>query len=353
MAGKKCVGRAALAAFSSDCQFLRIGTQLFRLDDEGNYLPVLMLNPGQNQYPAYIEEFDVRGQVTVVATRRHITLKDLRQTGVNDESILTFGSDFNAMEDANDPLDDDDWEDNSVDGPEPSESYTSDSEQGNESWSEAETDYSVDPDFADDLITSWARPVDDFDGETSDSGPEEDEKEDNDDSDVSINEPDLPWEAVVGYDHFYEEDGERGIGEDDGGAMYLAYAYGSMNSATNLASRSSIVVYLIDPITDSLTTAYCFTRRLPVTLYSSPPAIHPSKPLVVWPIGRGVILFADFNLSTHYIRKLRPSTRHSMCFTTSVSEDLQICSCAHIHSMSLLTLWILLTHSFIRGATQT
>lgn len=55
-------------------------------------------------------------------------------------------------------------------------------------------------------------------------------------------------------------------------------------------------------------------QKLPVMLYSSPPALHPSKSLVAWPLGGGDILFADYMANTFFIRGAVPNTQDSKCF---------------------------------------
>ncbi|EQB48610.1 hypothetical protein CGLO_12147 [Colletotrichum gloeosporioides Cg-14] len=54
-----------------------------------------------------------------------------------------------------------------------------------------------------------------------------------------------------------------------------------------------------------------YDHNLPPTsmLYHSPPALHPQKPLMVWPLGGGEVLFADFEAKTYFIRAIMPSTR--------------------------------------------
>lgn len=52
-------------------------------------------------------------------------------------------------------------------------------------------------------------------------------------------------------------------------------------------------------------------QNLPVMLYSSPPAIHPTKSLVAWPLGGGDILFADYLANTFFIRGAVPNTQDS------------------------------------------
>lgn len=57
-----------LAAFSTDCRYLRIGPQIFEETIDGTYEPY-MTNLIDEQYPKYIEEFACRGLYLVVAAR--------------------------------------------------------------------------------------------------------------------------------------------------------------------------------------------------------------------------------------------------------------------------------------------
>ncbi|KAI8262677.1 hypothetical protein K4K58_000478 [Colletotrichum sp. SAR11_239] len=56
-----------------------------------------------------------------------------------------------------------------------------------------------------------------------------------------------------------------------------------------------------------------YDHDTPVTcmLYHSPPVLHPKKALVVWPLGGGEVLFADFEEKTYFIRAIMPTTRDS------------------------------------------
>lgn len=66
-----------------------------------------------------------------------------------------------------------------------------------------------------------------------------------------------------------------------------------------------------------------FQQDLPVMLYSSPPALHPSKSLVAWPLGGGDILFADYMANTYFIRGAVPNTQDSECcpLTTPATDS--------------------------------
>ena len=47
-----------------------------------------------------------------------------------------------------------------------------------------------------------------------------------------------------------------------------------------------------------------FSQRTDRQLFSSPPKFHPSKPLLVWPLGAGEVLFANYQDNTYFTRVL-------------------------------------------------
>jgi hypothetical protein len=61
-----------------------------------------------------------------------------------------------------------------------------------------------------------------------------------------------------------------------------------------------------------------FKRPLRVMLYDSPPIIHPFKPLIVWPLSGGEVLFADSIGQSWFTRKLRAS--NSFCKFNTVHK---------------------------------
>ncbi|KAK2012798.1 hypothetical protein LZ32DRAFT_677075 [Colletotrichum eremochloae] len=79
---------------------------------------------------------------------------------------------------------------------------------------------------------------------------------------------------------------------------------------------ASAVVYSIT--SGQATRLFHYEHNLPATsmLYHSPPALHPQEPLLVWPLGGGEVLFADFEAKTYFIRAIMPTTseiRFSPC----------------------------------------
>ncbi|KAL8709240.1 MAG: hypothetical protein Q9220_005983 [cf. Caloplaca sp. 1 TL-2023] len=79
-------------------------------------------------------------------------------------------------------------------------------------------------------------------------------------------------------------------------------------SASRL-QRGSICVYHLEE--SQATPMFRFSIDLSHVLFESPPVLHPSASLLVWPLHQGEILFADFLHKTYFTRTLRPSKPHS------------------------------------------
>ncbi len=54
-----------------------------------------------------------------------------------------------------------------------------------------------------------------------------------------------------------------------------------------------------------------YDHDVPAMLYHSPPVLHPHKTLLVWPLGGGEVLFADYEQKTYFARATMPTTRDS------------------------------------------
>lgn len=357
-AQQKRIGRALLAVFSSDCQYLRIGTQLFVLKDDTVYQPLFEDHDAStsNQYPTYVEEFVIRGSYAVLATRRRVKQEDIKKSGITDETVTGFGVDFNSLEEAN-LLEDDNSsvssiETQSLDSSGSSESESDSENDAYESWSEGETDLDGE-DFEEDKITPWAGTVEDLYESDSSSELESSEDSDADKKDVAADAEDdtsdddirLDPDDVIGYGRWYDEE----AGEEEEEEAYAYYAYGPpLPQKTAPDLRASISVFLTGSSPSQSRRIFHFSQELPITLYNSPPAIHPFKSLVVWPIGRGDVLFADFLCQSYFIRKLRLSTPYSKHY--SPMSLLYFCLTSfrrtHISPVQVFRLWPLLFHRF-------
>ncbi|KAI8207348.1 hypothetical protein KHU50_010634 [Colletotrichum sp. SAR 10_65] len=77
--------------------------------------------------------------------------------------------------------------------------------------------------------------------------------------------------------------------------------------------RITATIAVYDMASGDAVRLFHYDHDTPVTcmLYHSPPVLHPKKALVVWPLGGGEVLFADFEEKTYFIRAIMPTTRDS------------------------------------------
>ena len=71
------------------------------------------------------------------------------------------------------------------------------------------------------------------------------------------------------------------------------------------AHRISVRIY--DTMNKQQKPVFHFSQYVDRNLFSSPPVFHPSKPLLVWPLGAGEVLFANYMGTTYFTRLLCPS----------------------------------------------
>ena len=320
-------GRANPIAFSTDCHLLRIGSQIYSRDGEGKYTRVLGHSTGIQHYPPYIEDIASRGQFTVLSSRRGVTAEDAYKTGINDTRVEDFGAAFISMEQRSFKTKRFKWEadsdsDRGSDGSLPSDSSVDSADLAYETWSEGSTDFS-DEDLEDDGINQWTGRVASFGTTSSNSSfsslishasnekPVNEKPDPYTDSDTDS---DIPKAALFGYGKYQRDDSS-----DSEMAMILedywdnAYTYSRKKSNGLSAS-----VTVIDTASSVPKEVFHFTRKLSFMLYESPPVIHPSTSLLVWPLSNGDVLFADFLAKSFFIRKLRPSTAHSECHVSQI-----------------------------------
>ena len=74
---------------------------------------------------------------------------------------------------------------------------------------------------------------------------------------------------------------------------------------TDRAHRISVRIF--DTVNQQQKPIFHFSQYVERGLFSSPPVFHPSKPLMVWPLGAGEVLFANYQNNTYFTRLLCPS----------------------------------------------
>lgn len=72
-----------------------------------------------------------------------------------------------------------------------------------------------------------------------------------------------------------------------------------------------VSIQIIDTTMQDKTPIFHFSQRVSGGIYHSPPTFHPTAALLVWPLGDGKILFANYLNNTYFTRELCCSTYHS------------------------------------------
>ncbi|KAJ7349860.1 hypothetical protein DFH08DRAFT_742347 [Mycena albidolilacea] len=305
---KERIGRAHPIAFSPSLDFLRIGTQLFARNDGGDYIGIPGLNAACEYHPACVEEFAIRGNFIALASRHPAGLVKTYSSGLPDENIDYIGPDLLRIEGESrlSFMHSRSQSSDSVD------SSSTDSEDGGyETWSEGTTEFSED--VEDDIITPWAGPVSDMDDRETDSGSEADSADSSDQSSSESDSDDshVDPSTVVGYGRWHDDNNDHIWGDSDDDSDNGGF-YGPPPPRRNRTQEPIANISIFDSSSrDPPNRVFHFTKPLPFPLRDSPPAIHPSKSLVVWPLSAGDVLFADFIAKTYFVRKLRPSTSHT------------------------------------------
>ncbi|KAJ6601324.1 hypothetical protein DFH09DRAFT_560440 [Mycena vulgaris] len=319
------VGRAWPAAFSQENNFLRIGAQLFSRDSSDDYVAMPGFNGLHASHPSCVEEFASRGHFTAFATRRLVAAVETYDTGLTDDILDAFGANFLKMETTSAPKRRNDaGADSDSESSHYSDSSSEPDDAGYETWSQCSTEH-LDG-FGDDIITPWAGPASDMDGDT-DSDPDlgfsgsESSKDDGlsndgrqtDEDQGSGSDSDVEPSAVIGYGVWHDDDNDNAWyhsdSEDGGyGALPALATLQNWNPRPHPGLEASITIFDSSSQTAVPMKVFHFARPLPFLLYDSPPAIHPSKSLLVWPLSAGDVLFVDFLRKAYFIRKLRPST---------------------------------------------
>ncbi|KAG6849405.1 hypothetical protein H0H93_008711 [Arthromyces matolae] len=125
------------------------------------------------------------------------------------------------------------------------------------------------------------------------------------DSEYEINRRDLSRWQIRPY-------GEEELSSDEEFAYYGRYAAQQRRKSSRKGTpyRALMRVYNAES-TQAPLEIFSFSTGLQLPLNDSPPVIHPTHSLIVWPLSGGKLLFADFEASTYFVRKLKASTSPS------------------------------------------
>lgn len=312
--------------FGDDLGFLRLGSQIFSRNEEGFYKLALGAKSTNDVIPWYFEEFATRGQYIVLTSRRKPSA-----------SVIPPDKNDKIIVDTDVPAEDADSEESDLPstpsvvskatsvkssiGKESSRHSTADSgDDNNKSITSSDEDSethdiesisssdSLDPDSDDE---DWSEGSTDL--EKLGFPPPEEEQH----SDVSEtpSSSDTEPESAESTDSDHPQPRANFIRLDDSDSGdEVNFGDGSDGLAFRRRLKSGTPKGSITVFDSSLCPpklVFQYSHPLPITLYDSSPVIHPTKPLVVWPLCGGDILFADFMLKSHFIRKSRATSRHS------------------------------------------
>ena len=336
---------------TTDLSYIRIGSQIFSKNNQGEYLVVGPVSKFLKESGVCFEELAGRDSYLVLSARRKPPAKNVsrgRTDKRNSQLLISnekgssglalgdehsgcqicsrepsrskIGSETSPATGASDMESSDELE---------SQSSSDDTEEWNsaeESWSEGSTE------VTEDERVPW-NALESSDCSDSETHSESDTESIASDSETSSNAPvnsfgqlkqesdseggdfDFDCESSDGSDRTsssYSDDGDLSDDLDfdtDEDVPRNLHFRSSKRKANDAGPKGSLVVYQLgieDP-----KQIFHFSQPLPTMLYDSPPVIHPTKPLVVWPLCRGEMLFADIENKTYFVRKARPSAKNS------------------------------------------
>ncbi|KAE8447852.1 hypothetical protein EG329_010081 [Mollisiaceae sp. DMI_Dod_QoI] len=319
--------------FSPELSFLRLGSQIFFKNNDGVYVPKpgLGLTKTNCAIPWYFEDFSSRGQHVALVSRQKPPKAlrnsssafgkekpedekkepDLTEDEKADESDFSSVFPSRSITDekaANTDLDStskDSDSEHQIDSEAESEAHQIDSESSSESieldsddesWSEGYSDIGNDMGISsnqDDDSTSSSLETESYEDSNSDARPPVAEFASFCDSDD-------------GRVHFNSDSGDergRSRGPSDDESPIRRY-FPESNIPRGM-------ITILDFSKKDPMICWQYRHPLPIMLYGSTPAFHPTKSLAVWPLSEGDILFVDFEQKTHFIRKARVTSKKS------------------------------------------
>lgn len=351
-------------SFTPDLAFLRIGSQILSVNSGGEYHAIDDLEITAEHPNACFEDITNRGSLLAVASRRKMPLitafrgreavkadqpsEKLPPSLGTPASTSNLGEDVSAVECrhcSREPSTSNHASDTSpAKGENSSEKDENDSDSSSPSeeiseWNSAEESWSEGSTEVDELgnpLTS----SDESSSSSSEADAESDEEsetpQDDAASDTAVNSYGQLYEEsdsdggdvdfdcgsdTDSYDGDYEsdwsdnnnQDEDLHFDSDDEERLIRRMAYSRQDRKRNAHIQQGVLT-IYDLAASPPTQVFAFTSPLPVMLYDSPPAIHPTKSLVVWPLCGGDVLFADVEGKSYFVRRARTTTRKSESF---------------------------------------
>ena len=340
-------------SFSPDLSCIRVGPRVFVKEKTGNYVNLDNLKLVTEESSPCFEHVVLQKSNLVLASRTKLSAIippcDRKQKPVASKKNEKPDVDVASKEETKNNSSDDSKERVSSDTPSPSkdlknapsdESVKSSSKADSSAWNSAEESWSEASTEADEEIDAAIANLESSEDESSeanesdtdsDNGSKSSDKDNASDapvatqgglladSDYDSGEQNLDWlDNVDSYDETSESELDARFDSDSdnnsvaSGNQALIRAYGRSRAQRYRYKGQQGLLMVYDFNQGHPVQLFKFSHLLTTVLEDSPPAIHPTKPLVVWPLSGGDILFADYRANSYFIREFKPSTRKGM-----------------------------------------
>lgn len=371
-----------LLSFTSDLGFLRIGTHIFAVDSGGEYHAVEGLNITSRYPNAYFEGITSRGSLLVVASRTKLpaivqpqgpeavkadlssdkqiasseilaldSKSDKGSSPIGDRHSSRDPSKRSHATNASDTSSAKERDSSDKDGSDSDSSCPSDDiskwNSAEESWSEGSTEV--------DELGNPLTSSDDSSSNSSEAEPDSDDEseapQDDGASDTAVNSYGQMYEESdsdggdVDFDCGSDSDSYEGDYEsdwsdynnheedlhfdsDDEERLVRQMAYSRQDRKRDAKVQQGVLT-IYDVAVSPPNPIFTFVHQLAIMLYDSPPVIHPTEPLVVWPLCGGDVLFADFEGKSYFIRRARTTTHKSRSPKCSSARGYDHNECAY------------------------
>jgi len=311
-----------VSSFTPDLAYLRIGHQLFSKDSRGEYIGMDTLSGVIEKSSTHFEEITNRDRYLVLTSRRRSsTNTEIRgRTANRDHGETTSGKQTPLPEEAKE--DEDDIEKSST--------FTSSEESewnsAEESWSEGSTE--TDEDDKMHLNATDSSEENQKSASSSEADSEDEDEMLKDEIPVhsfgQLKQESDSDGGDIDFNHDSEDDAYNGD-SDSSNADSVTSNVGFKGDKEDMpkprlhlprppkpaATDHKGLLMIYDLQSGNPVQVFKYSQDLPVALYDSPPVIHPTKPLVVWPLCGGELLFVNIEGKSYFVRKARPSTPRS------------------------------------------
>ena len=346
-----------VVSFSPDLSCIRIGPRVFVKEKTGNYVDLNDLDLMTEESSPYFEHVELQKSNLVLASRTRLSAiiptHDRKRKPLTAKAKEKPDADAASKEQVENVSPDESKDKLSSETVSPSKDQTNVTSDGEaddesaisssipessawnsaeESWSEASSDAGEDVDAAiATLESSEEEPSEALESDTDSDSDSKSLKDDSSDAPVATQggllgdsdddgeEQNLDWldelaeidgEPQEDMDAIYDANDESEYWSSDDDAIIRSYGRSRAKRLGPKRQQGVLMVYDLNhghPVQ-----LFKFSHLLTTVLDNSPPAIHPTKPLVVWPLSGGDILFADYRANSYFIRKFKPSTRKGM-----------------------------------------